>query len=193
MSEADKQVIKAEATALIAYRYMGMFYRYGGVPIVEKSFEASDDLSAPRATVAEMVEFISALCDEAYADLPAKWDAANTGRLTKGAALAIKARTLQFAARPLFNSASPYLSMKNSEDNAFICFGNADRERWKAAIDANEAVLSWASANGVRLLNTGGAGDGNPNPTTARPLPSPPTRKSSWRSSSTTPAAGIPS
>ena len=164
MSDADKQVIKAEATALIAYRYMGMFYRYGGVPIVEKSFESSDDLSAPRATVAEMVEFISALCDEAYAGLPAKWDAANTGRLTKGAALAIKARTLQFAARPLFNSASPYLPMKNSEDNAFICFGNADKERWKAAIDANEAVLSWASANGVRLLNTGGAGEGNPNP-----------------------------
>ena len=27
MSEADKAVFKAEATALIAYRYMGMFYR----------------------------------------------------------------------------------------------------------------------------------------------------------------------
>ena len=59
MSDADKAVIKAEATALIAYRYMGMFYRYGGVPIVEKSFESSDDLSAPRASLAEMVEFIS--------------------------------------------------------------------------------------------------------------------------------------
>ena len=164
MSDADKEVIKGEMAALIAYRYMGMFYRYGGVPIVEKSFEASDDLSAPRATLAEMVDFITGLCDEAYAVLPATWPAAYTGRLTKGAALAIKARTLQFAARPLFNSATPYLSMTNSEDNALICFGNEDKERWKAAIDANEAVLAWASANGVRLLNTGGAGEGNPNP-----------------------------
>ena len=164
MSDADKAIIKAEATALIAYRYMGMFYRYGGVPIVEKSYEASDDLTAPRATLAEMVEFITGLCDEAYDALPAKWDAAYTGRMTKGAALAIKARTLQFAARPLFNSATPYKSMKSAEDNALICFGNVDQERWKAAIDANEAVLTWASANGVRLLNTGGAGDGNPNP-----------------------------
>ena len=164
MSDADKEVIKGEMAALIAYRYMGMFYRYGGVPIVEKSFEASDDLSAPRATLADMVDFITGLCDEAYAVLPATWPAAYTGRLTKGAALAIKARTLQFAARPLFNSATPYLSMPNSEDNALICFGNEDKERWKAAIDANEAVLAWASANGVRLLNTGGAGEGNPNP-----------------------------
>ncbi len=164
MSDADKEVIKAEVSALIAYRYMGMFYRYGGVPIVRKSFFSTDDLSAPRATVQEMVDFISELCDEAYNVLPAKWDNANTGRMTKGAALAIKARTLQFAARPLFNSATPYLSMKNAEDNAYICFGNADKERWKAAIDANEAVLSWASSSGVRLLNTGGAGEGKPNP-----------------------------
>ena len=164
MSDADKEVIKGEMAALIAYRYMGMFYRYGGVPIVEKSFEASDDLSAPRATLTEMVDFICGLCDEAYAALPATWPAAYTGRLTKGAALAIKARTLMFAARPLFNSATPYISMANSEDNAFVCFGNVDKERWKAAIDANEAVLAWASANGVHLLNTGGAGEGNPNP-----------------------------
>ena len=162
MSDADKEVIKAEATALIAYRYMGMFYRYGGVPLVEKSFESSDDLSAPRATLQEMVDFICGLCDEAAAVLPAKWDAANTGRMTKGAALAIKARTLQFAARPLFNSSTPYLD--NGEFNNVICFGNADKERWKTAIDANEAVLSWASANGVALLNTGGAGVGQPNP-----------------------------
>ena len=164
MSDADKELIKAEVSALIAYRYMGMFYRYGGVPIVRKSFFSTDDLSARRATVQEMVDFISELCDEAYNVLPAKWDNANTGRMTKGAALAIKARTLQFAARPLFNSATPYLSMKNAEDNAYICFGNADKERWKAAIDANEAVLSWASSNGVRLLNSGGAGEGKPNP-----------------------------
>lgn len=162
LSSADKDKIKGEALALVAYRYMGMFYRYGGVPKVTKSFEASDDLTAGRMTIAEMVEFISGLCDDAYALLPAKWDAANTGRMTQGAVLAIKARTLQFAARPLFNSATPYLD--NGENNALISWGNADKERWKAAIDANEAVLDWAAANGVALINTGGAAEGMPNP-----------------------------
>ena len=74
--------------------------------------------------------------------------------MTQGAVLAIKARALMFAARPLFNSATPYLD--NGELNNLICFGNVDKERWKAAIDANEDVLEWASANGVALINTGG-------------------------------------
>ena len=155
LTEDEKNVIKAEVTALIAYRYMGMFYRYGGVPKVEKSFEATDDLSAGRETLESTLQYILDLCDEALAVLPAKWDAANTGRMNQGAVLAIKARTLMYAARPLFNSAEPYLSMSNPENNNLICFGNADKERWKDAIEANEAVLTWASANGVKLINTG--------------------------------------
>jgi len=161
MADAEKTYIKGEVTALIAYRYMGMFYRYGGVPIVEKSFEASDDLSAGRATLQEMVDYISALCDEAYAVLPDKWDNANNGRMNRGAVLATKSRALQFAARPLFNSSTPYLD--NGENNALICFGNADSKRWQNAIDANLKVLEWASANGYAIINTG-ASAGVPNP-----------------------------
>ena len=153
MSQEDKDVIKAEVTALIAYRYMGMFYRFGGVPKVTKSFEASDDLSAGRESLENTLQYIIDLCDEAIAVLPAKWDAANTGRMTQGAALAIKARALMFAARPLFNSATPYLD--NGELNNLICFGTADKGRWNDAIEANEAVLTWAAANGVALINTG--------------------------------------
>ena len=162
MSDAEKASIRGEATALIAYRYMGMFYRYGGVPRVEKSFASNDDLTAPRETLQGTLDYILQLCDEAYALVPDKWDAANTGRMTKGAVLAIKARTLLFAARPLFNSTTPYLD--NGELNDLICFGSADKQRWQQAIDANLAVLDWARSNGVELINTGGAGEGRPNP-----------------------------
>lgn len=162
MDDATKATYKAEATALIAYRYMGLFYRYGGVPVVEKSFTSNDDLSVPRASLENELDFILSLCDEAYEALPAKWDAANTGRMTKGAVLAIKARVLQFAARPLFNSSAPYLD--NGEFNDLISFGSADASRWQKAIEANEAVLSWAKSNGVALINTGSGGAGQPNP-----------------------------
>ena len=155
MTDAEKSAIKAEVTALIAYRYMGMFYRFGGVPKVTKSFETPDDeaISAKRETLENTLQYILDLCDEALAVLPEKWDAANTGRMTQGAVLAIKAKALMFAARPLFNSATPYLD--NGELNNLICFGEADKERWKDAIDANEDVLEWAAANGVKLINTG--------------------------------------
>ena len=160
LSDDEKAVIKAEVTALIAYRYMGMFYRFGGVPKVTQAFEITDDLTAGRETLENTLQYILDLCDEAYAVLPAKWDAANNGRMTQGAVLAIKARSLMYAARPLFNSATPYLD--NGENNNLICFGNEDKERWNDAIQANLAVLEWAAANGVKIINTGGSA-GKPN------------------------------
>ena len=163
MTDEMKGYIKAEATGLIAYRYMGMFYRYGGLPIVRKSFEATDDLNIPRESLQNTLDYIVELCDEAYNGLPAgDWSENWTGRLTRGAVLAIKARALQFAARPLFNSSTPYLD--NGENNNLICFGNNDDARWQAAISANEAVLTWANSNGYQLINSGGAGAGQPNP-----------------------------
>lgn len=162
MDEQTKAYIKAEAKCLIAYRYMGMFYRYGGVPIVRQSFTSEDDLNIGRASLQDVVDYIIELCEAAYQGLPDSWDSINQGRLTKGVALAIKARTLQFAARPLFNSSTPYLD--NGEGNQYICFGDENKERWQDAIDANEDVIEWATANGYYLLNTGEAGPGEPNP-----------------------------
>ena len=164
MSEQEKNYIKAEATALVAYRYMGMFYRYGGLPIVRGSFAnpADPGVSAGRASLRETLEYILELCQQAYDGLPeGDWGAADQGRMTRGAVLAIKARTLLFAARPLFNSATPYLSGAHDD---LVCFGSKSDDRWQNAIEANEAVLTWAGANNYTLLNTGGAGEGNPNP-----------------------------
>ncbi|MDP4209309.1 MAG: RagB/SusD family nutrient uptake outer membrane protein [Bacteroidota bacterium] len=162
MDANTKATIKAECKGLIAYRYMNMFFRYGGVPIVTKAFDPSDNLNIKRATLQETLDYTLKLCDEAIAGLPEKWTEDQTGRLTKGAVMAMKSKLLMFAARPLFNSATPYLDF--GSNNNLICFGNADPERWKTAIDANEAVLTWAATNGYKLINTGAAGAGNPNP-----------------------------
>jgi hypothetical protein len=161
MDDTRKGHIKGEATGLIAYRYMGMFYRYGGIPIVRKSFLPDDDLSISRATLEETLEYTLELMDEAYEALPHAWDANSKGRLTKGAILAMKARLLMFAARPLFNSATPYLDFDDRANNNLVCFGNADPNRWQAAITANEAVLTWAAANDYKLIKTAPAGQRN--------------------------------
>ena len=171
MDESMKNYIKGETTALIAYRYMGMFYRYGGLPIVTKAFSPEDDLMLPRASLQEMLDYTLGLLDEAYQALPNSWSniGAQTnmyvGRLTKGAVLAMKGRLLMFAARPLFNSATPYMDF--GENNNIICFGNVDQNRWQNAIRANEEVLTWAAANSYGLINTGDAAAGQPNPNAA--------------------------
>jgi len=163
MTDAMKGYIKAECTGLIAYRYMGMFYRYGGLPIVTKSFDATDEMTIQRSSLQATLDYVLSLCDEAIAGLPeGDWSEDQTGRLTKGAVMAMKAKVLMFAARPLFNASTPYLD--NGVNNNLICFGSENSQRWQDAITANEAVLTWAAANGYALNNTGGAGEGQPNP-----------------------------
>jgi hypothetical protein len=155
MSATGKGYIKAEMDGLNAYRYMGMFIRYGGVPIVRKSFLITDNSSIPRASLDSTLNYTLQLCDTAIAGLPDSWILGQTGRLTRGAVMSIKARVLEYAARPLFNSALPYLN--NGVHNNLICFGSADPNHWQTAIIANEAVLTWASQNGgYALINTGG-------------------------------------
>lgn len=155
MDAATKSQVKAEMKGLIAYRYMGMFIRYGGVPIVTKSLTPADSLDIARASLQTTEDTILSLCDQAIAGLPDKWPATFTGRLTKGAVMAIKARTLSYAARPLFNAAAPVLSL--GAGNALICFGSVDPTRWQAAATAWEAVLQWAATNGYAMINTGGS------------------------------------
>ena len=162
MSATDKATIKAEMIGLNAYRYMGGFYRYGGLPLVTRSYDANENLSIPRSSLDSTLQYTLKLCDQAIAGLPDAWPANMSGRLTKGAVLAMKARALQFAARPLFNSATPYLD--NGKNNNLICFGNASTTRWDNAIAATQATLSWCKANGYDIINTGGAAAGVPNP-----------------------------
>jgi len=88
-----------EAKFLRAYRYHELTRVYGGVIIVDKPLGLDADLNVPRNTYKECVDFMIKDLDEAIAVLPVKWDDANTGRATKGAALALKGRILLYAER----------------------------------------------------------------------------------------------
>jgi hypothetical protein len=158
MSQADKNVIKGEMQALIAYRYEQMFIMYGGVPIVSRSLLATDSLTIPRAPLQQVLDSVVSWCDQAAAVLPSQWPATWNGRLTKSAALAIKAKALLYAARPLFNTGTPYLPMGSK--NNLICFGSADATRWATAVAASEAEIKEAEANGgLHIINTGNPAD----------------------------------
>ena len=162
MTDSLKKIVHAEAQGLIAYNYLIMFKDYGGVPLVSHSFAPTDNLAAPRGTLQQTLDFATGLCDAAIAGLPNSWPSTLAGRLTKGAVMCMKAQMLLFAARPLFNTATPYESL--GANNNLICFGNTDPTRWNAVISATNTALTWALNNGYTLINTGGAGVGAPNP-----------------------------
>jgi flagellar basal body rod protein FlgC len=133
---ADLERWKYEMRVLRAYFYFELLKRYGGVPIITKTLTLEDDFeSIPRNTIEEVVDFIVSECDEAASKLNtypgrAANDANALGRMTKGAALAVKSRTLLYAASPLFLA---------PEDLSDAKPGNA--EKWQLAAEAAKAVI----------------------------------------------------
>jgi hypothetical protein len=144
--------MKAEAMFLRGFCYEELVKSFGGVPLILTA-GTPDQAIVPRNTYEECVNQIIKDCDEAAATLPASYPAAMRGRATKIAALALKSRTLLYAASPLFNTATPYLSMPNATDNKLICYGNYDINRWRLAADAAKAVLDESATAGVSLTD----------------------------------------
>ncbi|MDP4208467.1 MAG: RagB/SusD family nutrient uptake outer membrane protein [Bacteroidota bacterium] len=151
--QAEKDQMKGEVKAMLALTYSEMLKRWGGVPLVKARLYATDNTQIPRSTLKETVDFIVKLCDEAAAVLPDNYDSKWRGRMTKGAALATKGRTLLFAASPLFNTDAPYI---NSANRDLYSYPSYDATRWQTAADANKAVIDWAAQSGwCKIINTG--------------------------------------
>lgn len=130
---------KYEARFLRAYFYFELVKRYGGVPIFKTALAIDSDFqSIKRNPLAECIDFITSECDSAAANLPVFYPAVDQGRATKGAAMALKARTLLYAASDLFNTPSWAGGYAKPE---FISLTGDRAARWKAAADASKAVI----------------------------------------------------
>lgn len=134
----------AEAHVARAYYYSELIKMYGGVPIVEQTQQQSGGEFVERSSYDACVEYIVKEIDGWKDQLALNWDADNTreGRFTLGAALAIKARTLLYAASPLHNPSN-------------------DRAKWvRAAEAANELIsntnLSYTLDSDYEALFRGG-------------------------------------
>lgn len=94
---------KAEAHVAKAYYYSELAKMYGGVPIVESFID--DGTMIQRSTYEDVVEYVVREIDDYKSELALNWDEFKDreGRFTLGVALAIKARTLLYAASPLHN------------------------------------------------------------------------------------------
>src|SRR5256886_2698695 len=133
--DAWKHRMKGEAYFLRAYFYHNLMRMYGGVPLITKVYGLNEDYRVARNTFQETVAFIVANADSAAALLPLSYSGADLGRATKGAALALKARVLLYAASELYN-VNPSGKAENGYTTA------QDRTvLWRAAKDAAKAVM----------------------------------------------------
>jgi hypothetical protein len=92
---ADIERWVGEALFFRAYHYWNLVRAFGGVPKIDKVLEVnSPELYMPRSTQAEIMNFLISDLDSALNKLPLQsaLTEAEQGRVTRGAALALKAR-----------------------------------------------------------------------------------------------------
>lgn len=87
----------AEAKFLRSYVYFDMAAQLGGLPLVDHILSA-EEYYTPRASMDDTWAFVEQGFIDAAAGLPETWGPANTGRATKGTALAMLARTYVYHA-----------------------------------------------------------------------------------------------
>jgi hypothetical protein len=129
---------RSEARFLRAWLYFQLVKRYGGVPLLGDSIrQITDNVQLPRNTFSECVNYIVSECDNIKDSLrTAAMVTPNTyGRITQGAAMALKAEVLLYAASPLFNGGNI------DPTNPLTGYTGYDLNRWKLAADAAKAII----------------------------------------------------
>lgn len=89
--------LKAEAKVLRAFFYMKLTGLYGDVPLITTAINVSEGLTIARTSQSEIWSFINTELTAAAAALPISYGSADKGRITRGAALALKARASLWA------------------------------------------------------------------------------------------------
>ncbi|MBO9673230.1 MAG: RagB/SusD family nutrient uptake outer membrane protein [Sphingobacteriaceae bacterium] len=142
MTANTKKLLEGQMRFLRAWYYATMLKTYGGFPLIGNAiFSDGDAIDLPRNTYEECLNYIISECDAAASLLPVDFVAAtgnpaDYGRATKGAALALKARLLLYAASPLINAS------RGDDPSRLVSLGSTNPNRWKLAADAAQAVIN---------------------------------------------------
>ena len=92
LSEDAYKKLEGQARFFRAYTYFTLIRSFGAVPYIDKPLELTDVENITRTPKDEVYAKVMEDFDIAIANLPVQWDDANSGRITKGAAMAMKAR-----------------------------------------------------------------------------------------------------
>ncbi len=133
------EVFPYELRFLRAYFYFELLRAYGDVPLVTTTLTNAQANSIERTPADKIVKFIVDELDAIAPYLPVSYitePGAEIGRATRVAAFALKARTLLYAASPLFNPSN-------------------DRSKWEKAAEACKFILDNADMWGLKLSSYG--------------------------------------
>lgn len=134
---AEKNKVLGQTYFFRAYQYFELIRTFGDVPYVDKPLTLADQEGITRAPRAEVYSKMMADFDKAIEYLPVSWDASNYGRITKGAALAMKARAALY-----------YGDWQVAADNAKKCMDLGVYELYDKENTGKYAELFWEVSDG---------------------------------------------
>lgn len=147
MPKAQIADYKAQAHFLRAYYYWLMLRLYGPIPILpDEGIDYTvdyDDVARPRNTYDECVEYITNELILAARDLTPDRDMLEIARPTRGAALALRAKVLLYAASPLFNGKAPaeIIAEMVDKEGRQLLSSTFDESKWAKAAAAAKDVM----------------------------------------------------
>jgi hypothetical protein len=140
MEIGAKNRLISQALFFRSWRYFELVKLYGGVPMITTpqyavGIEAREATFVGRNTTTECYNQMVADLDTAIKYLPGTWASPSTnwGRITKGAAAALKGRILLYSASPQFNPSDV-------------------TSKWQASYQANKQAYDVLTANGAKLF-----------------------------------------
>lgn len=139
-----KERLKGEVFFWRATYYHYLTSLFGGVPIVQKVYALTDDFLIARDSYQDCINFITKDLDSAAFYLPnVQFQSGdNRGRVTKGAALALKSRVLLYAASDLHNSTKNSLITSGFSHSELLGYtADETTAHWLAAKNAAKAVM----------------------------------------------------
>lgn len=98
ISQTRKNQLEGQVHFMLAYQYYRLITLFRDVPLVTRPLNI-DESDVPKSQKEEVLAYILEQLEIAVDKLPESWPASETGRVTKGAALALKSRVLLFNER----------------------------------------------------------------------------------------------
>jgi len=144
LSAAIRDRMKAETRFIRAWHYFNLMKWWGDVPLLKEDITADQAKTMPRTPRADVLTFITDELDAAAAALPTRdqYTAADNGRVTKGAALALKARVLLYEGDRMTDVVTICEQLMNNqaENGTYSLYGSYE-DLFKSSSKYNSEVI----------------------------------------------------
>ncbi|MGA0556281.1 RagB/SusD family nutrient uptake outer membrane protein [Larkinella sp. VNQ87] len=154
-SPAIMTQLEAEMRLIRAYEYSRLITHFGDVPLMTKPLTLEESYGVARTPQADVLKFIFEELDFAIANLPQSYPASAVKRLTKGAALAVKARTALYTGNWALAKEATQAIMQFSGAGTYTLHPSYSQLFLKAGETSPEIILSIPRDEAQKVFTSG--------------------------------------